>query len=143
MKQRTLEDFVVESWEIEGLKATDKDVETHVKFLKQPLRLFSVVAFQETIAPGKGLRTNIWDNVRVGNHTAPTGGNDIILALEAILGLNISPFLKHHWLLHLHPFSDGNGRTARAIWLYETRDLSMPFLQRWYYETLAYMDGAR
>ncbi|KKK46704.1 hypothetical protein LCGC14_3162550, partial [marine sediment metagenome] len=72
------------------------------------------------------------------------GGPDIIPNLENIIwqanGDHGSPFEIHQSYEELHPFSDGNGRSGRMIWLWQMlrdgQDVSLGFLHTHYYQSL-------
>jgi Fic family protein len=105
------------------------------------LDLAAVTEFQAIITPGKPLRSA---NVRVGSYTAPQGGPSVVRELADILSLannSISAWHFHVSFERLHPFMDGNGRTGRAIWAgqmqkIELEPFALPFLHRFYYQTL-------
>lgn len=144
-----LEDFVRESNRIEGIHRhpTDTEVRVHMQFLELPeIRLVDLRNFVHIVQPDAVLRETRDLNVRVGRHTAPPGGPEIRHKLEA--WLEVVNFCKNdrrfmdQWQLHadylvLHPFTDGNGRSARALWLW-TMDGEAPlgFLHEFYYQTL-------
>jgi len=101
-----------------------------------------------------GKKTRLRDkkglNVSVGNYQAPKGCPEIKRKLEDLLdeinGDPISestnnPFLAHEEYESLHPFTDGNGRTGRIIWLWQMLKLKKNFapagfLVTWYYNSL-------
>lgn len=142
-------DFMVESNRIEGIdrKPTHGEVLCAQYFLDlQDFVLSDVVVLQASIAPGKLLRDQPGMNVRVADHIAPHGGPSIIIHLENLL-LTIQIPGSDPWMCHcafeeLHPFMDGNGRTGRMLWAWHMQNagrdpFALPFLHRWYYETLS------
>jgi len=38
---------------------------------------------------------------------------------------------------HLHPFTDGNGRSARMLWAWQMREFPLGFLHTFYYQALS------
>ena len=140
-----LMEFAKESNRIEGItNAGSNEImfEKLEAFLKlEKLTLDNVCDFNEWGI----LREMEGMNVRVGGYVAPPGGRSIAVDLEEILVLgslsNCSPYETHIAFEELHPFTDGNGRTGRAIWLWQMvmqydYDLSLGFLQKWYYQSL-------
>jgi hypothetical protein len=85
-------------------------------------------------------------NVRVGAHIPPAGGPHIAIMLKSILAEvntgTMSPYRAHLAYETLHPFMDGNGRSGRAVWLWQMQrdtpysSLALGFLHRFYYQTL-------
>jgi len=140
-------DFIRESNRIEGIlrDPTEEEIAAHERLLKL-VRLdpSTVGDFQAVIAPGKPIRERPGMNVRVGDHIAPEGAPTIVRRLKRILdqaNRGADPWRVHVAFETLHPYMDGNGRTGRAIWAWQMqgsgRDpFSLPFLHRFYYQTL-------
>lgn len=136
--------FLSESLRIEGIHRapTDLEINATVDFLALPhLSVEAVIALVAVYAPHAVIRDREGLDVRVGDHIPPPGDPSLPFALGTILmAINerlLSPFQGHCAYETLHPFTDGNGRSGRAIWLWQTRDASLGFLHRFYYQTLA------
>lgn len=141
--------FVTESNRIEGIhrKPTMAELRAHCVFLALEVpTIADLQAFVQVVAPGKPLRQQEGQNVRVGDHVAPPGGPNVPLALGLILDLiaTSDPHSIHLAYETLHPFMDGNGRSGRALWLWQMLNqreayhaLRMGFLHLFYYQTLS------
>lgn len=140
-------EFVRESNLIEGIlrEPTAGEIAAHKLFLGLGcVTVADVERFVSTVAGVEdGLRDRPGMNVRVGAHFPMPGGPQVRNALQALLdGLDdLSPFEAHLAYETLHPFMDGNGRSGRVLWAWMMRDLGLdafrlPFLHRWYYQSL-------
>ena len=134
-----MREFIAESNRIEGIDGVSLiDLMAHTQF--QPT-IEGLIKFVALVAPGHIMRELPTQNVRIGNHIAPRGGSFIRPELEEIL-LEPDPHVQHCRYLTLHPFTDGNGRSARALWLSRMGDPpKIGFLHTFYYQTLSHADG--
>lgn len=144
-----LKEFVQESNRIESIfrEPTDAELLAHNTFIMhEELTVAILQRFVDTVQPGALLRSQPGLNVRVGNHTAPTGGPKILSDLEKLLTQTRDgdPYTIHRQYEILHPFTDGNGRSGRALWLWmmdrqrkSAHALKLGFLHTWYYQSLA------
>ncbi len=137
----TLEDFVRESNRIEGiLCATPDAIEAHERFLElDKITVADLEKFVDVVQPGAMLRRKAGMNVRVGYHVAPPGGHAIEVELTNLL-MRMQwrgAYETHLAYEDLHPFTDGNGRSGRALWLWEMDgEAPVGFLHKFYYQTL-------
>lgn len=145
--------FVAESNRIEGIGTVlAREVTATRDFLRVPdPTVGDLLALVRVLQPEAWLRERPGLDVQVGDHVAPPGGRQVVSALVDILGdakRGEDPWDVHWRYLHLHPFTDGNGRTARALWAWQmirghdtSHFFGLPFLQLWYYQTLSRADA--
>lgn len=136
-----LSDFVHESNRIEGIHgASQADVEAHEDFLSSKGGVDDLITFVSRVAQAP-FRRLPGQNVRVGAHIAPPGGPMIEEMLKEVLKIE-DIYDQHCAFLTLHPFMDGNGRSARALWLKRMggEPPRIGFLHKFYYQTLEHAD---
>ena len=118
-----LRDFVRESNQIENIKDTiGADIAAHQRLLNLScVKVPDLEMFVRTITRDHVLRDKVGLDVRVGNHFPPHGCPDIRVQLADLLSTlgSRSPLENHLLFEALHPFTDGNGRSGRALWLWQ------------------------
>ncbi len=148
VKHDTLIAFARESNEIEGITDERRHL-SHAAALEKFLKLKEVTVhdvqeFVAAVEPGAFLRTCDHHRVFIGGKEAPKGSG-VLVAIHNLIGkLEFGPEANkiHKEYENLHPFTDGNGRSGRAIWLWQMVNHSgydgrYKFLQQYYYKTLA------
>ncbi len=121
------------------------------KFFASPALLADLVELISVYEPSAHLRLVIGDDITVSageivpEMPAPPGGPDILRRLEALLASQDDPWRVLIDYVRLHPFTDCNGRSGRALWgwrmLRTPGGLPKPphsFLTDFYYQASAY-----
>lgn len=143
--------FVAESNRIEGIQRepTSGEVWATGQFVERDsVTSRDLVILVAVFQSGAVLRDEPGLDVWVGAHRPPPAGPGIPRELERVLAManrGRHPYLVHHDYETLHPFSDGNGQSGRALWLWGMRRrterewrqvLALGFLHSWYYQSL-------
>lgn len=137
----SLLDFVQESNRIEGIyrPPTAEEVVAHQTFLTVGPTVASLTEFVSSVQPGARLRNEHGLDVVVGRYYPPPGGSHIECELERLLKNLTGPYWTHQEYEALHPFTDGNGRSGRVLWLWAMGGIDrapLGFLHHWYYQSL-------
>ncbi|MEE9499624.1 MAG: Fic family protein [Nitrospinaceae bacterium] len=154
MNTEHLRQFLTESNKIEGIKRPRewmyKEVENAAYFLKgETVTIHGLKDLVRALQPGAKLRDKPGMDVMVGSHFPPRGGPRIAGELETLLDRYLNPNARiaspayiHQWCESLHPFTDGNGRSGRMLWLWQMVNQGhgyrpeWGFLRHFYYQSL-------
>lgn len=133
--------FLAESNKIEGIfHVRPSEIDTAEKFLHLPSISIANVTNYVTVTAGAILRDKEGLDVRIGTYFPPRGGPELIDRYEKLIGWinrrQIAPYDAHREYEQLHPYTDGNGRSGRLIWLWQMKSAPLGFLHQWYYQSL-------
>ena len=144
MSNWDIKKFIAESNAIENIhrEPTDEECEATLAFLA--LSRVTVADLENLVsvyAPGNCLRDQVGFDVHVGSFHPMKGGPHVRAELEKILeavnGSHLDVWFAHIAYERLHPFTDGNGRSGRALWLWMLGGPQhLSFLHLFYYQTL-------
>ena len=148
--QKNLDKFIAESNRIEGINRppTKGEIAATEHFLgMSDITVTDVKWLVKEYQPDARLRDLPGLDVQVGGYVAPRGGPDIETQLKDILARanryrtiqkKHEPHAVHTMYELLHPFTDGNGRSGRTLWLWMMRGHApLGFLHTFYYQTLS------
>ena len=121
---------------------------THSQFLTLPeITVEDIETFLlHDVQPDATLRAIVeGQNVIVGRHTyrlkvVCTYFHQLRELLDDVNAGYVSPYEAHQRYEALHPFTDGNGRSGRVLWLWMmggVRNVPLGFLHTWYYQSLS------
>lgn len=139
--------FITESNHIEGINRapSDKEIAAHQEFLQlESIEIKDLTKFVSIYQPNAKLREKSGVDVFIGNHTPISGGSAVVGELTIILaqanatrGIKKEAHYVHCLYEQLHPYTDGNGRSGRMLWLWMMHNNApLGFLHTFYYSTL-------
>ena len=148
-RAQALREFVAESNRIAGIlrDPTEAELTAHEDLLTEEyVGLYALCEYMSAVQPEALLRDRMGLDARVGGCAPPPGGPDIEERLAGLLERmhenSLTPNTAHREYRLLHPFTGGNGRSGRALWLRQLTDrgtAGLPatgFLHTWYLQTL-------
>lgn len=142
--------FIKDSNEIERIyrEPSIPEIEEFYRFYaKDKIKVSDMEQFVSVYQPRARLRLSSFDNVQIGAYVPPNGGQHILYQLDSLLyratnnRTEEGAFKIHNSFELLHPFTDGNGRAGRMLWVWQMKYLdpfSYSFLQRYYYQSLSF-----
>lgn len=147
LKPEAIYSFAKESNEIENIRDKRRHLNHAAaleKFLELPkIEVHDLIEFVKAIEPEAYIRTCDAHQVWIGGHEA-MAGSKVLNALQMMIESvhrEEQPNSIHKIYENIHPFIDGNGRSGRALWLWQMvnqcgYDGRYKFLRMYYYLTL-------
>lgn len=139
MTEKNLFDFIVESNRIERLyhQPTVAEMNEMARFMTlKVITIEELERFVKVYQPNAKLRDEFGLDVRVGNYYPTRGRPELRDDLTNLLNQDLSAYDLHIAYEKLHPFTDCNGRSGRALWASKYRDITNGFLMPFYFQTL-------
>lgn len=137
--ERDLYYFVMESNIIEQIyrEPLQEEIDELKRFMSEDTitvqRLQRFVAVYE---PDAELRDKYGLDVKVGTYYPPFGSPEMKDELEKLLSSHLDHHDLHIAYEKLHPFTDCNGRSGRALWAWKRQVISGGFLINFYFDQL-------
>lgn len=140
-------DFIRESNRIEGIhrEPTESEIVEYHRFMDlKEVTIEDLQYFVKVYQSDAVLRDRTGFDVQVGSYFPPRG--DITIKTRLMDILNDAEAGRGHdgrraHVIHrryesLHPFTDGNGRSGRMLWMWMMKKAPLGFLHHWYYQSL-------
>lgn len=139
MDKKEIYDFVVESNRIEKIfrDPTEEELDEFTRFMRvDKVNLYELIKFIAVYQPDAKLRNEYGLNVRINGYCPPFGSPNMAMDLENLLKQDYDAYNLHIAYERLHPFTDCNGRSGRALWAWKNKNISGGFLLNFYFQTL-------
>jgi hypothetical protein len=137
--EKIIYNFVMESNAIEQIfrEPAQEEINEFVRFMGlSKITIEELEKFVSVYEPKARLRDQYGLNVRVGRYYPPFGSPEIRENLKSLLDTDYDPYAMHLHYEHLHPFTDCNGRSGRALWAWQMQNIEGGFLLNFYYQAL-------
>lgn len=139
LEEEQVYQFVDESNKIENIKRppTDQEINEFKRFVSLPkITVEELNRFILVYQPNARLRNQYNMNVRVGKYIPPFGSPELEENLSDLLKSDTNAYNMHVAYEKLHPYTDGNGRSGRALWAWRNGCIKGGFLINFYFQSL-------